>query len=213
MAKKQKYYVVWKGRQTGVFTSWEECSAQVNGFQDAQFKSFESKELAEQAFQGEYTTYITSKNSTTPKRLTAEQVERVGTPIAESYAVDAACSVNPGLLEYQCVHTQTKERIFKRGPYKDGTNNIGEFLAIVHALALFKQRKVTSPIYSDSSVAIGWVAHKRCGTNLTRTETNSELFDMIERAEKWLEQNDYDNQIIKWETDVWGEIPADFGRK
>jgi ribonuclease HI len=213
MVKKQKYYVVWKGRQTGVFTSWEECSAQVNGFQDAQFKSFDSKDLAEQAFGGEYTSYITPKQPRVPKTLTAEQVQGVGTPIAHSYAVDAACSGNPGLLEYQCVHTQTKEPVFRRGPYANGTNNIGEFLAIVHALALFKQRRITVPIYSDSTIAIGWIAHKRCGTRLVQRETNSELFDMIERAEKWLAENDYDNRIIKWETEVWGEIPADFGRK
>jgi hypothetical protein len=37
--------------------------------------------------------------------------------------------------------------------------------------------------------------------------------EMIERAEKWLKENRYSNKIVKWETELWGEVPADFGRK
>ena len=61
--------------------------------------------------------------------------------IKESIAVDAACSGNPGNMEYRGVYTKTKEQIFHQGPFPQGTNNIGEFLALVHGLAFFKKRR------------------------------------------------------------------------
>lgn len=69
------------------------------------------------------------------------------------------------------------------------------------------------PIYTDSANAIAWVRQKKCNTKLERTEVNRPIFDLIERAEKWLQTNSYQTQILKWETSIWGEIPADFGRK
>lgn len=204
-----KYYVVWKGRATGLFTSWAECAAQVQGFPGAEYKSFDSRAAAEQALQGNYADYKGLRTtSLSPGRLLA-----IGQPIIPSYAVDAACALNPGPLEYRCVEVATRREIFHQGPFEHGTNNIGEFLAIVHALALLKPKGITAPIYSDSRNAIKWVRAKQCKTRLARDERNAELFDLIERAETWLQQNDYVNGILKWETEAWGEIPADFGRK
>lgn len=94
-----------------------------------------------------------------------------------------------------------------------GTNNIGEFLAIVHGLALLKQKGFDMPIYSDSVNAINWIKQKKCKTKLPRDAKTEELFRLIERAEKWLCENTYTTRILKWETKQWGEIPADFGRK
>jgi ribonuclease HI len=117
-------------------------------------------------------------------------------------------------MEYQGVDTQTRENLFHMGPYPDGTNNIGEFLALVHALAYLQQNNLpTKIIYSDSKIAIGWVKKKKCGTKLAPTRNNGKLFEYIDRAERWLMNNRYNNPILKWETEVWGEIPADFGRK
>lgn len=42
---KRKYYVVWEGRATGVFDSWEECKEYVDGYQGARFKSFPTLSL------------------------------------------------------------------------------------------------------------------------------------------------------------------------
>jgi len=209
MTKRPKYYVIWKGRKTGIFTSWEECFAQVNGFPDAEFKAFESEEAAEQAFLRKYGEYKGKYTSS----LGQQRLLEIGQPLLPSYAVDASCTGNPGRLEYRCVHTGTGKKIFRQGPYEHGTNNIGEFLAIVHALVLFKKKGITLPIYCDSITAMRWVKDKKCKTNLLREESNSELFDMIERAEDWLRTNDYRNNILKWETEAWGENPADFGRK
>lgn len=132
--------------------------------------------------------------------------------IDNSLAVDAACSGNPGPMEYRGVHIASRQEIFHFGPMK-GTNNIGEFLAIVHGLALLKNKGFDMPIYSDSANAISWVRQKKCKTKLPRTPETEELFLLIERAEKWLQGNTYTTRILKWETKEWGEIPADFGRK
>lgn len=127
-------------------------------------------------------------------------------------AVDAACSGNPGPMEYRGVYLLTNKEIFHFGPVQ-GTNNIGEFLAIVHALALLKQKGSDMPIYSDSRTAQIWVQKRKAKTTLPRTPQTEGLFQLIERAERWLLTNSYKNPIIKWDTEHWGEVPADFGRK
>ncbi len=130
-----------------------------------------------------------------------------------AWAVDAACSGNPGPMEYQGIDLQTGARIFHFGPVK-GTNNIGEFLAIVHALALMEKQGIKNKIiYSDSYNAILWVNNKKCKTKLERTSQTEPLYQIIERAEFWLRTHNVQTPIIKWETKKWGEVPADFGRK
>lgn len=132
---------------------------------------------------------------------------------ARAWAVDAACSGNPGPMEYRAVDLATGQQVFHFGPVR-GTNNIGEFLAIVHALALLYQRgDAHTTIYSDSYNAILWVSKRKCKTKLERNATTEKLFDIIERAERWLATHSYKNPIVKWETRKWGEVPADFGRK
>jgi ribonuclease HI len=116
-------------------------------------------------------------------------------------------------MEYRGVYTETSEELFHIGPFPQGTNNVGEFLALVHGLALLKQRNSALPVYSDSMNAIKWVKNKKCKTLLARSAANAKIFDLIERAEKWLKENTYTTTILKWETSEWGEIPADFGRK
>jgi ribonuclease HI len=209
MAKKQKYYVVWEGRKPGIFTSWPECLKQVKGYSGAQYKSFESREAAESAFAGKYEDYEGENVPSLRQRRSPE----IGQPVLASYSVDASCIGNPGILEYRCVHTEAKEEVFKQGPFERGTNNIGEFLAIVDALALFKQQGITLPIYTDSRIAMTWVRRKKCGSKHGRDERNAKLFEQVRWAENWLRNNEYPNEVLKWKTETWGEIPADFGRK
>ena len=212
MAKKNKYYVVWKGKKTGVFTSWDACKKQVAGFEGAQYKAFAEKAEAEKAFKKSYNDY---KGKDTKKVvLSASEKAKYGQPILKSLAVDAACAGNPGKLEYRGVLTDSKKQVFIQGPFTEGTNNIGEFLALVHGLALLKSKKLHDyPIYSDSKIAMSWVKKKQCRTNINFSDKNKELLELIKRAEKWLKENTYNNPILKWETKAWGEIPADFGRK
>lgn len=203
---KNKHYVVWKGRKTGVFTSWPEAEAQVKGFVGAEFKAFESLEEARRAFGGKYQNYQ-------GKKASQGRLLEVPPPMIPSYCVDAACSGNPGLLEYRCVDTATRQELFRRGPFAQGTNNVGEFLAIVEALVLCQERGHSWPIYSDSVNAIAWVKAKKARTNLIRTPQNAVLFERIAWAETWLRSHTYPNPILKWQTESWGENPADFGRK
>ncbi len=203
---RQKFYVVWKGIEPGVYDSWDACKRQVENFDGALYKSFPTKELAEKAYHSNPYKYI-GKNQK-PAAIIPQ-----GDFIKDSLAVDAACSGNPGPVEYRGVYVATAQELFLKGPYQKGTNNIGEFLAIVHGLAFLKQQNIDIPVYSDSANAILWVKNKKCKTKLELCEENKLLFDLIERAEKWLRENTYNNKVLKWETDKWGEIPADFGRK
>lgn len=209
--KKRNFYTVWNGVVPGVYEDWKECKHQIDGYEGAIYKSFPTKEEAHRAFNDTPWKYV-GKNADTTKSK-AISIENNPEIIKNSLSVDAACSGNPGDMEYRGVYVQTGEEIFKQGPFEMGTNNIGEFLALVHGLALLKQKGTDIPIYTDSVNAISWVKNKKCKTKLDRIPENESLFYMIERAEKWLNENTYTTQILKWETKKWGEIPADFGRK
>ncbi|WP_373514154.1 viroplasmin family protein [Persicitalea sp.] len=209
--KKQKYYVVWQGRQSGVFTDWKECEAQIKGFQGARFKSFDSLKEAEAAIDRNYWEFVTKKGEAKPVNLPIPP--HIGQPIKDSIAVDAAWNTATGDMEYQGIYLGTGERIFLQGPFFDATNNIGEFLAIVHGLGYLKNNNSTIPIYSDSRTAMAWIRKKHANTKLVLTPLNKELFELLQRAERWLAANKYPNKILKWETKYWGENPADFGRK
>ncbi|MEA3478513.1 MAG: ribonuclease H family protein [Bacteroidota bacterium] len=208
---KQKYYVVWKGKEPGVYSSWRECERQIRNFDGAVYKSFKTKELAGKAYLDEPRQYI-GRDMRREERTDEEKL-LYGDPIEDSICVDAACSGNPGKLEYRGVDTLSGAELFRQGPFQQGTVNIGEFLAVVHALAYLKERDFNFPIYSDSRTAMKWVRDKKTKTKLEPAPENKKLFNLIERAEKWLADNEYTNPILKWETAVWGEIPADFGRK
>jgi ribonuclease HI len=212
LAKKAKFYTVWKGRKTGVFDTWAEAEEQVKGFETAQYKSFESLKEAEDAFKGNYWQSVQKTQSSGTGKQTKSSA-LVGKYDIESISVDAACAGNPGKLEYQGVETGTKRVLFSMGPFPEGTVNIGEFLAIVHGLAFLKKHNSTLPIYSDSKTAIAWVKNKTVKTKLERTKKNEELFQLLDRGEQWLKDNTYSNKILKWETEFWGENPADYGRK
>ncbi|MEL6974555.1 MAG: ribonuclease H family protein [Bacteroidota bacterium] len=211
MAKKPKFYTVWKGKKPGIYESWADCKAQITGFKGAQYKAFSTFAEAKKAFRGKYDDY---KGKSTPKKaLSAEEIKRIGKPNMHSIAVDAASSGNPGKMEYRGVDTQSKKVLFKQGPFEKGTSNVGEFLGIVHGLAFLQKQNSDRILYSDSRIAMGWVKKKKCGTKLSKTKANAGLFELIARAEEWLKTNTYTTQVVKWETKAWGEIPADFGRK
>ena len=209
---KPKYYVVWRGNEPGIYDSWPKTREQIDGFGGAKYKSFTNKEEAEEAFDLGYDEF--KKQEKEKETLKAGDGSSGGNiPVWKSISVDAACSGNPGDLEYRGVETDTGKVLFHQGPYPNGTVNIGEFLAIVHGLAILKEQGSDLPIYSDSKTARAWVRRKKHNTKLKMDRTNVRLFKMLERAEKWLKNNSFKNEILTWETKNWGEIPADFGRK
>lgn len=218
MAKKQKYYVVWRGKKPGIYTSWEDCKAQTHGQKDARFKSFASLDIAREAFNTEApknSPSYTDKN----KKVHTEPAPRHDTVLslpaevtADAIAVDAACSGNPGPMEYRGVDLRTGQEIFHLGPIF-GTNNIGEFLAIVHAVAKLTQENKNMTVYSDSRNGMLWFRQGQCKTKIAHNSRSTQVLDLIERAEKWLNTHTHQISVKKWDTNKWGEIPADFGRK
>lgn len=216
--KKPKFYAVWEGHTPGVYRDWKSCQQQINGFSGAKYKSFGSLQEANDAYadgpdkhwgQGNGSK---SKKAKPPKR-TLDELKAMGIDM-EGIAVDAACKGVPGPMEYQGVEIGSEINLFHQGPFPDGTNNIGEFLALVHALALMKAcNQPDRTIYSDSRIAMGWIRQGKCKTKAAKTSANARIFQLIGRAEKWLKENELTNPVVKWETKEWGEIPADFGRK
>jgi ribonuclease HI len=211
-AKKQKYYVVWDGNNPGIYDSWAECQLQIKGYPGAKYKSFKTKAEATQAFRDGFGSHIGTKKT---KSKSAKIIAKSNPDIIQhSLSVDAACSGSPGILEYRGVWTDTSQQVFHVGPFPYGTNNVGEFLALVHGLSLLQKKNMPDmPIYSDSRTAMAWVRNKHVKTTLVKNETTKQLYQLVERALKWLENSTFKNPILKWQTDKWGEIPADFGRK
>jgi ribonuclease HI len=209
--KKPKFYVVWAGHKPGVFTSWDDCKKQIDGFNQAKYKSFPSREEAEKAFHSPWQEFIGKEAK---RKEEKDWIDLVGLPNKGSLTVDAACSGNPGKMEYRGVDLDRGKEVFRVGPLEEGTNNVGEFLALVHALAAIEKKQINyKEIYTDSKIAMGWIVQRKCKTKLKRTEANKKLWNMILRAENWLNTHRYRTKIHKWETKYWGEIPADFGRK
>lgn len=241
---KRKFYVVWEGRQPGIYDTWEDCHEQIDQFPGARYKSFPSQEAAVEAFRGnggeeelllsrialhnveaatlplefarEPEPEPVAQAIPVPARPAANRVDYSLIPEINlsAIAVDGACSGNPGLMEYRGVLVATGEEIFHVGPLADGTNNVAEYLALIHALALlFRRNDSVTPIYTDSATAVAWVRNRGCRTQLQPTETNRRIFEMIARANVWIRSHTPRNPILRWNTPLWGEIPADFDRK
>lgn len=232
---KQKYYVVWVGKQPGIYTNWNECQQQVSGYEGAKFKAYESQAVAEQAYaqgwklhwgtnsKGKASTQASSKAAKptgTSTQASVKSAKSAGSSLLtqdeidyNTISVDVGTSGNPGPIEYKGVDTKTGEVLFSVGPVPNGTNNLGEYLAIVHALAYIAKTGDTRNIYSDSMTAMKWVKQKSPNTNLARNESTKEMWSLVDRATEWLNRNTYTTKIMKWQTDRWGEIKADYGRK
>ena len=205
--KKAAYYVVWSGHVPGVYDNWADCEQQVKGFERAKYKGFASQAEAERALHESPEKYILRKAGST------EKVQSPTNPILPALAVDAACSGNPGVMEFRGVIADTGTEVFHRGPFVNGTNNIGEFLALVLGLAWLKQNNLPWALYSDSRTALAWLRKGQADTKIEWNASNQDLFFMVRKAEMWLHDNTWTTPIYKWDTKAWGEIPADFGRK
>lgn len=214
---KQKYYVVWAGRNPGIYTSWQACQQETNGYKQAKFKAFPNREEAEKAFQEGWEKYW-GKGTPKPLGKKSSSKQTQPNPKAEeidynSISVDVGTRGNPGPVEYQGVDTQTGEVLFSYGPVRKGTNNLGEFLAIVHGLDYLQKEGSNKTIYTDSRNAMKWVREKKVSTTLPRDQSTREMWELVDWAVDWLHEHSYHNKIRKWDTKKWGEIKADYGRK
>lgn len=212
---KQKYYVVWEGKAPGIYTSWNDCKAQVDGYNNARYKSYESLQEAEAALKAG-----ANKNWGRGKAASAKGKPASGGSAAgageidyDSISVDVGTRGNPGPVEYKGVDTRTGEILFYVGPIENGTNNLGEFIAIVHGLAYLQKLGSTKTIYTDSRTALSWLKNRKIASTLVRSPKTAKIWEMADRAILWLNSNTYENKVLKWNTEEWGEIRADFGRK
>lgn len=227
-ARKNRYYVVWVGHSPGVYDSWTECQLQVNGVPGARYKSFATKEEAVEAYRGdprEQLDIIRSIIKHAPKVLDKpdEGADGPARWLAipgvrrDAIAVDGACAGNPGRMEYRAVRLIDGAEVFRVGSKEPmtGTNNIAEYLAMIHLAALLEKSGDTStPIYTDSKNTLAWLRKGRSNTTLADTPQTAKARDLLRRADAWLAAHGpIRNPIFKWNTEEWGEIPADFGRK
>jgi len=211
--KRRKWYVVWVGTEPGVCDSWAECEARVKDYPGARYKAYNSQIEAVEAFRNDPGDRDILRAIASGPTLHVNY-DAIPDIVHDSIAVDGACSGNPGMMEYRGVDVPTGAELFHQGPFAGATNNIGEFLALVHALALFhRQGNDHTAIYSDSRTALAWLRDRKCKTQLKRNDTNARVMDIVARAERWIQTHTWPNQVLKWKTDEWGEIPADFGRK
>lgn len=212
-----KYYVVWVGHKPGIYHTWADCQSQTKGYPQARFKSYETEAEARQALEKGWQKSLNFSGGKggTAAPSTSKPASPVSVPEVDydSISVDVGCSGNPGIVEYKGVDTKTGEIIFYQGPISKGTNNLGEFLAIVHGLAYLQKQGSNKTIYTDSVTALSWIRKKEVSTNLVRDASTEEIWTLVDRALKWLRSNSYANKIVKWDTKKWGEIKADFGRK
>lgn len=197
-----KYYVIWEWKKKWIFTSRDECKSFVQWVAGAKYKSFKTLQEAEIAIEEWFKKYY-SKEKWYEKDIPFQK---------NSIAVDAACSHNPGKTEYQWVDLVTWEKIFHKS-FWEWTNNIWEFLALVHWLSYLKKNDSDKAIYSDSKHAISRVNYWKCKTKMKKTKENWDIFSYVKRAEDWLRNNKIKNAILKRNTKERWEIPADFGRK
>ena len=213
-----KFYVVFRGYNPGVYDNWDEVKEQTEGFPGALFKGYSSSEEAGEA----YRNFTGSEDRDELFRLINGSKPATSSPQSwkdnpevdhDAWAVDASCMGNPGKMEYRGVDLKTGEEIFRVGPFDDATNNIGEFLALVHAMALMAKKGEYHNIYSDSKTAMSWWRNRKVKTSLKETERNGKVFELLARASVWVNTHQFPMRIVKWQTERWGEIPADFGRK
>ncbi len=209
----RKFYVVWEGRAPGIYDSWEDAQEQVEGFPGARYKSFTSQTAATEAFRGDGRDELYALRALADHKAKIINYEAFPEIKLDAIAVDAACAGNPGAMEYRGVVVGTGQELFHFGPVAQGTNNIGEFLALVHALALCEQKGWVRTIYSDSRIAQSWLRNRRARTSLAPTPENAKLLETLARAERWVQTHTSRCPVVKWDTETWGEIPADFGRK
>lgn len=221
MAKDKKYYVIFKGHNPGVYDDWNDAKEQIDGFSDPVYKGYGSPSEAAEAYRkfsrkaddGDLGKFLAQASLRTlpkpgqPDYMTNPEVD------LDAWAVDASCLGNPGKMEYQGVELMTGRTLFRIGPFDDATNNIGEFLAIVHAMALMTREGKVHNIYSDSVSGMSWVRNRKIKTQLQQTPRNAKVFELMARALTWLHTHQFPAKVLKWQTDRWGEIPADFGRK
>ncbi|CAH9058473.1 Ribonuclease H [Pseudoalteromonas sp. CIP111854] len=170
MAK--KYYVIWTGRETGIFTTWDKCKSLVDGFAGAKYKSYSSLEEAQSAFSGKLSlTPLKAKQraKTNKSNITSLcQKEIDAMPFDIKIYTDGACDPNPGKAGTGlAVYKQNELSELWYGLYQAiGTNNTAELRGLAQALLLAKEYLASNfsvVIFCDSRYSIDCVTKWAAG--------------------------------------------------
>lgn len=168
----KKFYVVWKGAKTGIFTSWPEVQQHTVGRSDAQYMGFESKQAAEEAFASTYTKALMQRSlknggakKSSATKTKAKTTQETVLADFEIYC-DGACSPNPGksgtgLAVYELADNKLNLTALYYGLYQEmGTNNTAELNGLLSAFKLTQHilNSASTPkkikILSDSKYSI-----------------------------------------------------------
>lgn len=235
MSKRRKFYVVWVGHNPGIYDTWNDAQEQVINFPGAKYKSYDDIDEATAAYRGDpreqlglmrallqrkpdFNPSVRDSNTSKPDISTSVRDYSTLPGIRlDAIAVDGACAGNPGRMEYRAVRVADGAEVFRIGDKMEltGTNNIAEYLGMIHLAALLARNgDFTTPIYTDSRNTLAWLRRGHSKTTLVPSPATAKTLELLARADAWLAANGpIRNPIIKWPTEEWGEIPADFGRK
>lgn len=211
---KNKFYVVWKGRDTGIFTSWSEVNELIKGFSGAEYKSYADQETAELEFSlGSPKGRSNDENHTTTK-LKEEPSDDHKAPDHECLTVDGSYLGGKKIMQYRCVWNQSKEEVFSTKPIEGGNQNIAEFLALVGAMKYrVSTKQYDLHIYSDSQTALSWVRNCKIKSSYDLSQLDEVVQERIYGALKFIAKSGVRKNLYKWDSALWGDIPADYGRK
>jgi ribonuclease HI len=194
----QKFYVVWSGRQTGVFSDWVSAQRSVDKFTGARFKSFASRAEAEQAFRDGSKAHLTRRAKAPDRSNAARSADHIAHQYDVSIYCDGACEPNPGNAGAGVVVYRDGElEALWYGLYNpQGTNNTAELNALHQALLMAEveiKDGHTVEICSDSQYAIncvsiwaaGWEKKgwKKPGGEIKNLEIIQDCYEIYQRIE------------------------------
>jgi ribonuclease HI len=159
----KKFYVVWSGRNTGIFTDWPTAQASVDKYPGARYKAFPTRAEAEQAYRAGRPPVVRAKSRA---KAVAKESSDAGSAAEAKFDLriycDGACDPNPG-------HAGSGIAVYRDGRvvelwfglhHPNGTNNTAELNALYHALLMGEkamQAGETVEILSDSKYALSCI--------------------------------------------------------
>lgn len=187
-----KFYVVWAGRETGIFTDWNTCKKQVDGFNGARYKSFLTREEAEAAFGNAKPSAGTGRVATSGAKIKTYNAAEVNALQEEiKIFTDGGCEPNPGKAgSGLAMYEDNKVTELWYGLYNPmGTNNTAELNALHQGLLLARDeiaKGKTAAVFSDSQYsiqcvtqwAIGWekAGWKKKGGEIKNLELIKDIY-------------------------------------
>jgi ribonuclease HI len=197
----QKYYVVWQGRETGIFNDWASCKKQIDHFPGARYKSFTTQQEAQAAFKagvGKSTTTTKSVSNgfkKAPGIKTYTEADIKAIQVDTKIYTDGGCEPNPGKAgSGMAVYRNEQLAELWYGLYNPhGTNNTAELNALCQAMRMAEQElkhKRSVVIFCDSKYAIqcitqwatGWQKKgwKKPGGEIKNLELIQQMFALYQ---------------------------------